>query len=332
MATGTDNPTALEALTAASSVVSGDATDDLMNAVGADSSSATAPGGATGDTGQETGVNTPGAPADASNLPPAQGPPVVAGTREAPEPRIVAATRNAREKAIAEVEARLGWAKDFNPDDVRGALALIQEMRQNPREFATRLTRELGLSVQEPVKEKPWEMPEPQLRSEDGKGAYSDSQVRDIVQAVESRILNRVQPLFESHERATAREQLAQRVEQEKERGNAALAELRTLPHFKEHESDIAAKLQSFTREQRQRFGPIGCLQMAFNQVLAEKVFPTITSDAEKKVRDDNARKAATSRGSASPIGGGSGTVPTLKDGDIDGLARHMERLLASAG
>lgn len=324
--------TAVVAPPSGTSVSSGTASEAMIRAAEAASSAAPEPTGvaAVGDTTPPAGVSTPGATAAATGQPEASGQPAATGTRgEAPEPRIVAAVKNAR----AEVEAQYAWARDLNQDDAKNGVSLLREIRGDAAGFVRRLAQELGLSFAEapkPEVKAPWVKPVPALRSEDGKAAYTDEQVEAMLAHVKEEILGEVAPLREAHTKAEEARTLGERIAAAKTRIDTALTEARNLPHFKEHEDAIGKKLQQIPPQTRRELGAVACLHMAYNQVLAETVFPSIATTAEAKVRDEYERKAATSTGTVRPTGAsGEAGKPTTLDTPVK-LANHMEQLAAS--
>ena len=111
-----------------------------------------------------------------------------------------------------------------------------------------------------------------------------------------------------------------------------ALSVASKLPHFEEYKADIAKELEQVDPRVRRQVGSVAALYMAYNKVLAEKVFPTIGRDAESKVREGFKRSAAASNGQVKPGAGVDGKPKPLKDGDVDGLAAHMARLASQMG
>lgn len=326
MATQVENTAAVEA-PAGTSVSSGTASEAMIKAAGAASSAAAQPAGGAdaGDTTKLAGaeaapVTKPVATAQAASTGPAA---ATANRGEAPEPRIVAAVRNARE----EVEGRYAWAKDLNPADVQNAMSIFREMRMDLAGFLRRAASETGLRIADNEQEKPWEMPGGRLRSEDGTAAYSVDEVKDIIAHMRQELTEQLKPLSQFRDDTTRAASMQQRVAESRERVSHALTAARALPHFKEHEEKIAEKVRAIDPETRNQVGVIGCLHMAYSQVMADTVIPGIESGAAQRVREENERKAATSTGTVRPGGSSAdgGKVPRLDN--VRDLATHMARM-----
>lgn len=327
-------------------VSSGTASEAMVKAAEAASSAESTPAGVAGDTSKPTGTADPGATVGAKTPPASTGPADPAAANRGPVPldRHEAAVRNAREKGATEARAEFAWAKDI-PQEARSsvsvALNILSQMRGDTRDFVTRLAGELGLAVV-PKGQGPAgggnttatdeALPEPDLESSDGKmKAYSSGTVLKAIDIAVNKALGKLRGELEpslsfigtEQEKAEARD-LQQRNSQS---ASSILTGARELPHFKENEKDIHAKLKDMSLESKRQLGPAGALYRAYNLVMAEKVLPTLSQSSEQKVREENARKAAASRG-AHPIDSGSdGKAPVLRDGDVGGLARHMEQL-----
>lgn len=323
----------------ASSVTSGTASESLIKAASASSAESDLAGGVkdTSDLAGDAGAS--GASADTKVQPNLTGEAGAAAARgEAPEPRITAAVRNAR----AEVEEKYSWAKGFTPDDVadiQTALALVRDIRTNPREFYTRFGQELESRLPGEKKPKVEEkFPEPGLISQDGKErAYSASQMEQIISLVENRITSRLTDQFKPTTEfvGSAREEQAKAANRMRsvELANEALSTARALPHFQvagadgklvDH-PDILKNIQALPAETRAKIGPIGSLYLAYNQYLAANVFPTADQDAEKRVRASFDKKAAASIGASPTSQGGNGKPQELKT--VSDLARRMEQM-----
>lgn len=339
----TDNAAGSGAAPAASgNITSGTASEAMIKAATTASSAEAAPAvNLTGDTAKPAGDGTSGATSDATGQPVPTGQPAATGTAEAPQARIEAAVRNAR----AEVESKYAWAKGITPEqqrDIPTSLGIIRELRSNALGFWRRLGQELGQNVQAPaaaaavVEEKEEAFPEPMLRSEDGKGAYSDGQVREIAAMLRRQITKELRgemkPMTEFFDKEqTSREERASN-ERSMRKAGWAMTEARKLPHFtKENEPAILAKLEAIPAEIKREIGGVAALHMAYNQFLAETIFPNIETAADARVRASYDKKAAASRGQVHPTDqGGEGKSVEIKG--VDGLARHMERLAAAAG
>lgn len=326
----------------AASVTSGTASEALIKAA-SDSSSDNLTGGAGDTSGAAGGDGASGASAATKEQPNLTGEAGAAATRgEAPEPRIVAAVRNAR----AEVEKQYEWAKGFTPNDVediRTAMALVRDLRSDPRAFYQRLGQEIETRL--PGERKTVDakkFPEPGLISQDGKErAYSASQVEQIAAIIEERTMAKVmgefKPMTEFVGSARQREAETANKTRSMELASEALTTARQLPHFQvagadgklQDHPEILKNLMALAPETRAKIGPIGALYLAYNQYLAQHVFPTADQDAEKRVRASFDKKAAASIG-ASPSGsGGQGKPQEIKN--VSDLARRMEQMAAGS-
>lgn len=318
------------------SVTSGTASEAMIKAATASVSDPAAPASATGaaTTATQTGGIVPPKPTPAATAQAER--PTTSGDGIPPN-RIEAAVRNARAKEAERLMSHYGLSRATSPEHVRNALAILNGLQSDPQGTIDYLIANGHIKVNGnghgPSKTQPEESFEPELRSEDGKTAYSASQVTALlkreIERARDEMREEMRPLASHYAtERQAREQLA-RVESARGVAQKALAQARDMPHFKEHEPAILSKLSEMDPNVRKEFGPVAAMMMAYNEVLKENVFPTIATKAAQQVRDENARKAATSRGQVSPTGSESGgKVPELNGPDA--LARHMERLEAS--
>lgn len=325
-------------------VTSGTASEALIRAATAASSaetpaegaaSATGPA-ATGDTSSAAVTGTHGPKPDATGQPPTTGQPDATGTTEAPPSRIEAAVRNAR----AAVEKQFEWAKGFTAQDVgdiKQSIVLVRWLKEDPQGFYAALGNDVRIRQTPPQAQpaaQPYKYPKAELRSEDGKGAYSDEQVQAIVanavQAVKAELMGEMTPIREHFQTEQQRSKQAEAGRRAGEMSKRALTQARTFPHFKENEQAILEKLVAIDPALREEIGPVAAMHLAYNQVLAEVVFPNYEAAADKRIRDEYARKAGASRGQVDgSASAGEGTKPVLNN--VDQLARHMERMAAGA-
>lgn len=298
------------------------------------------PGAVTGDTTEQGGSGKAVAISDATGQPVPEGSAAATAARgEAPQSRIEAAVKNAR----AEVEAKFAWAKDIPATvvpDLKTGYQLVKDLRKDPKAFALQLCSELGISIAPEKQEapaKPWDMPKPDLHSEDGKGAYSADVMQEILThalgQLREELTGQMKPVLDRHKsEAQQRQEYAIQLKSTQD-AKEVLTDARKLPHFTEaNEPAILAKLQAIPLELKQKLGGGGSLMLAYNRFLAESVFPTYDTAAEQRVRDSNAKKAATSAGSAHPSDqGGEGKRKPVREGDVQGLAARMREMEASA-
>ena len=311
-------------------------------ATASEAASSAAIGDPTSTSSTETGEGRPPASTE-----PASSAPAPAGQKprstEAPEPRIVAAVRNAREETRAEVtrdfETRYG-----KPDDVQRAVELTRRLFANPQEFFRQLASELkeqGFGEghpSAPAAEPELVDPRPDLRSEDGKLAYSDEANRQIAANAAERVRRELRKEFgpaldytrtaEENARQTAL-QATIRVQGE-QTATKAMAAARQLPHFTAHEKEIGEVYAAIPIELRREVGSVAALYMAYNKVLADTVLPTLGATTERQVIAD-LHRSATAGASGVTIVPPAQAKPVIREGNVDDLARHLERKHAEA-
>lgn len=241
--------------------------------------------------------------------------------------------KNAREEAVKQ----FAWAQGLDPASVREALSLMKELTSDPRSFAKNLAG--LLEPEKPAEpEEEFTLPEPDLVSQDGKlKTYSNDAIVKMLDAygrkIRKEILGEVKPALDFTESEKANRVKADRMSQAKSSAARVLTEARKLPHFtKENEPKIQERVRTMDPQLRRELGPVGAIYHAYNTFVAEEISPSQQQTAEAKVREGFEKKAATSRGSAHPTDAGSEAgKPQIRSGDVDGLAKYMERLEAGA-
>ena len=288
------------------------------------------------------GTPSTGTPTGGAITPPAPttgtlGTPTADGSMsgEAPAHRIEAAVRNVRE----EMERELGWARQVGTrQDVERAVQLIRALDANPRAFYQQLTQELGIADAPATPPTPERVdPTADLRSEDGKEAFSAGAVRQLldnaIARVKSELLEQVQPALEFT--TQSRQQMEQaRIESEvttqaADTAREVFATLNTLPHFTEQKANISAAYKAIPESTRAKVGSVAALYMAYNQVLAQHVLPTLSQQAQQQTLADLKRSAVAGAAGA-PAGVTPTPKPVIRDGDVDGLAKHLESLTSA--
>lgn len=264
-----------------------------------------------GSSAGSAGTSATGTSTGAATSPPA-------GQQEAPDNRIQRAVANVRK----ELTDRLGWAERYKPDEVQQATELLQSLNSDPRGFLARLSAELEQDEPDP---------EADLQSEDGKQkAFSEKAMRLIIKNVEKRLTRQLEerfgPALEFTHEARAQQAVSAKVAEGRQLATQALAQARKLPHFVENEADISTKLASMNPAYRRQVGSVAALYMAYNAVLTEKVLPTLRATSEQEVINGFKKSANASAGQVQPGQGSTGKA-ALKEGDVDGLARHLETL-----
>lgn len=326
---------------ASGGVTSGTASDAMIKAA-ASASSAETPAVPTGErgagaSGEPGGGRVPVTPSGTTGQPGStEGKPGTPGGEGfIPTDRHQAAVRNAREEALKPY----AWAKELSdagmkPEEVKAAVSLLTRLRSDPDAFWKQLGSELGGGTTTEPEET---MPEADLVSQDGKvKAFSDAALIKALGVQEKRLLKQfrteMKPLMEFHSSEMTARQRQDFDARTQRTAQSALKRAESLPHFTENKVAIAetmAALHESSPELLDEVGPAALLLMAYNQVLQEKVFPTIGKTSETKVLDDLKRKAATT-GSIHP-GGGGGHVEKPALNNVTDLAAHMEKLAAQA-
>lgn len=261
-------------------------------------------------------------------------PPVVAGGKPAgvpPEDRWPSILENARIKAAEDALKPYAWAKDVKADDARVALTILQSLRNDPKALWRELGARIGAEAEPAAKLE--EFPTADLVSADGAKAHSDANLSKILDIFERRLMTKFQgelrPLMEFRDGEMETRTQTQTVAKAKELAGQALTDARQRPHFTENEPAIVEILTKMDPTIKKSVGPIAAMYMAYNQMLAEKVFPTIETTAAEKVRAENLKKA--NAGGIHPAGGDGKPAekPVLRN--ATDLAAHMARLETSA-
>lgn len=220
---------------------------------------------------------------------------------------------------------QFAWANGLDPERVQRSLALAQRLDQDPRSFAQQLVQELGKG-DEPEEA----LPEPDLRADDGRTAYSAQQMTKWWGVKEKQLVNRLmgelKPIIEDHKRQQAQRQTEGIVAEGRKTIKGALEHARTLPHFKENEEAISKKMDAINPEVLNRVGIVAAMYMAYNAVLSETVLPNIESTVEKRLRETQQKQAHAAAGSVRPSTS-QPSVTTAKPTNVNQLARHMEKL-----
>lgn len=255
---------------------------------------------------------------------------------EPPQEKWPTILENARKTEREAILKQFGWAQGLNQQQATRAIQIAAALDADPRAFIRWVGQQIGEG--QPAKAVLDDAdPEPDLQSQDGKlKSYSDVAVRRLLdrQAKQLReeILKEVQPAIEYTKTAQADREFQEIKTQATEKAGSAVEAARKLPHFKENEAAIDAELGEMVNSNPQMVADVGAvaaLYMAYNNVLATKVFPTLKDSAAAEVRENFERSATASAGSVRPGVGAPKAKPKLKDGDVTGLARHMQRLAA---
>lgn len=262
---------------------------------------------------------------------------------EAPQSRIEAATRNARAQGKQDVETEIGWVRELGDrESVEEAVSLIRyarSSRQAALEFYEQLGQELGLAGGSPASTsdvpapKPFTLPKAKLVAEDGTGAYSESQLADILKDFRADVLREVQTTlkptidFAKHgqeEQARTEMRMAAATD-----AKSVLAAARELPHFTEHEKIISEELNRIPKSLRMKVGSVAALYMAYNKVLTERVLPLLKQNGGQEAIDDLRRSAVAGASTVGTTTSAAPKAPILRDGNVTDLAAHMARIAA---
>jgi hypothetical protein len=263
---------------------------------------------------------------------PGQQPPA---TGQVPDHRIQTITANARAEGRREAETQYAAFKGMDPEQVRAGLELLQDLRRDPAAFV----REVNARIQQQNGggggNQPEEAyPEPDLVSKDGQlKTYSHGTHLKALEVhgkkVTAQIMKELEPFLNFTRTESQRREGEQAEAARVTRVEEALKEVRTRKYFtKDNEPAILEILSSIEDRERMKADPAWALNYAYNRFLDERIFPTIDTSAEQRVRDSFAKKAAASQGTVNPTGPvGDGKKVEIKGQDA--LARHMEQLAA---
>ena len=149
------------------------------------------------------------------------------------------ARTKARQEAETEYRAKYGWAERYDPQVVEQSSRLYQWLTQDPQGFAGYLQQQL--QSQAPAKD---EMPEPDLRAEDGTPVYSAPQLQKYSEwqqrQWQKQVEQQVAPLQQMAQQMQARE-LQQRTQVQ---ASGIVQDARAnWPMFGDLEKDVKAKM-----------------------------------------------------------------------------------------
>lgn len=301
---------------------------------------------ASGQPDTSTGDGTAGAGADGTAVADAaavagDGTQTGDGRNPAFESRIQSATRNARSQTVRAVFDELGLSLEPGADvrgtlrEIREQLDVVRRMAANPRKFWQEFGAELGVGDSGGAGGTTDERePEADLVTENNRKVYSAERMAQVWSYREKRLLESLRREFAPMRDFVTNAEQAEADRTENARlgalATSSLTAARNLPHFKEHEPEIQKRLIAMDPDLRSSVGAIAAMHMCYTSVLRDKVFPTINSQAEARIRDEYAKKAAaTSVVDNNSTGGGvPSKVQPIKG--IGGLAAHMAKLESS--
>lgn len=237
-------------------------------------------------------------------------------------------------------KGKVGWAENLSQEEVQTALGLIADMRRDPvaffRDLQSELTGHPEYSKMLGAGTAPAAEPEPgpDLFTTDGQGQrvelYSAAQQKKWREwndkRVNGQLDQRLSPLQDWHKSAQQQEQQRQLLANAQSTTTAVLKQMRDLPHFKDGEDKIAARLAKIDPATKKQLGAIGSLNLAYNLYLKEEVFPTYDSKAEARVRAEFDKKA-NAGGSVKPGGGQAPATGGKRPTNQRELAAHLQKL-----
>jgi hypothetical protein len=222
----------------------------------------------------------------------------------------------------------------MDPEEARTALQLLKDLQSDPQSFFKELGERIkGLDGGAAEDEA---YPEADLVNKDGTlKTYSHAthlKALDIHgRKVVAQVMKELKPFLSFTQSEQQRRQSEQAEATRVQQIDEALRDVRTRKHFTpENEPAILEILQAIPAEDRKAKGPAWALNVAYNRFLEERVFPTLETDTDKRLRDEYQRKAAAGSGGVHPTGQGGDPKPQVIKG-VDGLAKHMEQLAAAA-
>lgn len=296
--------------------------------------------GDTAGTGTSAGVAKP----DATG----QRPPIETG--QAPPNRIEAAVKNARAAVVAEYDEKYGWAKTLDKGTVQTAFGIASALLKDPATFLRTLAAQEGFQVvpmagkgTEEAAPKPFTLPKAELRSEDGKGAYSEEQMagilKDFAASLEAKFSGQLKPLMSDREAAQKAVEQQAIVREAQATVTETMAEMRAKPFFVVEDKDgkkvdsprIMEYLMAMPESVR-RANPVAAIHRAYATYMEKDILPNYGKISEQRVREENARKAAGSGSIRPGQGRGAGESKEAPITGVTGLAKRMEEMYAAAG
>lgn len=271
-------------------------------------------------------------------------------TGQAPQNRIEAAVKNARVAATAEVEAKYAWAKNLDQGTVQTAFDLTRALLSDTPKFLRTLAAQEGFQIvpigtkESAVEAAPKEfaLPKAELRSEDGKGAYSEEQMagilKDFAASLEAKFGNQLKPFVsdrEAAQQARAREAV---VNEARATVTETMTELRAKPFFQvtnaAGEKVDSPKIMEYLMaipEKARLANPVAAIHRAYAVYMEKDILPNYGKISEQRVREENAKKAAAS-GARPGAGVGQGDSAAKPLRGVNDLAKKMEEMYAAAG
>ena len=298
----------------------------------------------------ETGAPKPDAQAGVAK-PDATGQPGKVESGQAPPNRIEAAVKNARAAAVTETEAKYAWAKDLNQEVVQTSMGLTKAYLTDPVKFLRTAAAQEGYQIvpigEQPAAEKvtppkEFKLPDPQLRSEDGKGAYTSDQVAGILQDFEAKLEakfgSQLKPILTDREEAQKTRAQEAVANEARATVTETMTELRAKPFFQVENKDgqkvDSPKIYEYLMaipEKVRLANPVAAIHRAYATYMEKDILPNYGRISEQRVRDENAKKAAASGGVRPGAGAGVGDGASKPIRGVRDLAKKMEDMFAAA-
>lgn len=212
---------------------------------------------------------------------------------------------------------------------------LIGEIRQLPNGQAM-LQAALGQQLEQQQPAQKWEMPKGRrFKTEGGQEVelFEASQVQDMLShfrsEMEQMFQGELQPFQDWREQQEEQQHIIGIIHQSREETAQLMEDMRSLPHFKEHEPQIAQVLDRMDPQWKRSLGAVASLHTAFQIVLRDIVYPKLEKATEEKVRQRDREKANASTGQVQP-GQQQPAAQKVKPKTPEELSKHMAALAAA--
>lgn len=261
-------------------------------------------------------------------------------TKQGPIPFDVHSTAldNARKKAVAEYQAKYGWAESIQETEFREAVRLAQRVSADPIAHVTELIAELQAhpthsQTLESLAAKALSagrggttttMPEPDVAITDEQGnvvgqAFSAKATTALVQHAVSQALaahrQELAPVIKTHETVTAERQKAVDAAEGDKFASGLITEVSQYPHFEQHKEAIGrevARVVSAYPKDDPRVNDPAFLEATLLRAYTRIVTPTLNASARQSVLSDLTTKATAN--TVSPNAPSTGSTKAVKD------------------
>lgn len=148
------------------------------------------------------------------------------------------ARADAKSAAEQEWKSKLGWAEQFEPDQVRQAVQLAQLLETDPQRAVAMLQAALASQQTDQPKDEP---PPPDLKAEDGTLVYSAPQMQKLLEWQRRQLQSEIDSQYGPIRERVRHQELAQRAEHE---ATSMLTRARSeWPLFTDLEADIKQRM-----------------------------------------------------------------------------------------